>query len=63
MTSAFVTSNKRENIHLGVIQSQWDYDTLPVRFTRLIQRNLAGVTSKTKLYFSGCCKPSRTNAP
>ena len=32
MTSAFVTSNKRENIHLGVIQSQWDYDTLPGPF-------------------------------
>lgn len=29
---AFEITNKRENIHLGVIQSKWDYDTLPGRF-------------------------------
>ena len=30
--SAFEVTNERERIHLGVLQSQWDYDTLPGPF-------------------------------
>lgn len=29
---AFEVTNERERIHLGVLQSQWDYDTLPGPF-------------------------------